>query len=122
MADALVDSDVLIEGLRGDPTVLERIQSVVGDDTRHISVLTVAELRAGGSGDDPAIDELVADFRVLQLDLRTAEHGGRLRREYARSHGTDLIDAILAATALEDGYTLITNNARHFPMRGLSLA
>ena len=122
MAGALVDADVLIEGLRGDASVLERIQAAAGAGRRHISVLTAAELRSGGSGDEPAVAELIADFRVLPLDLATAESGGRLRRRYAASHGTDLVDAILAAIALENDLTLVTNNPRHFPMPGLSLA
>jgi tRNA(fMet)-specific endonuclease VapC len=121
MAGALVDTDVLIDGLRGDVGVLERIQSAAGAGLRHISVLTAAELRAGESGDDPAVDQLIADFRVLPLDLATAEHGGRLRRGYAASHGTDLVDAVLAAIALENDFTLVTNNSRHFPMPGLKL-
>jgi len=121
MAGALVDADVLIEGLRGDASVLERIEAASGAGARCLSVLTVAELRAGGSGDDPAVDEMVADFRVLPLDLTTAESGGRLRRAYAASHGTDLVDAILAAVALAYDLTLVTNNRRHFPMPGLKL-
>lgn len=121
MAGALADADVLIEALRGDTEILSRIDDAAAGEPRFLSVLTAAELRAGRSGDDRAVDSLIADFRMLPLELVAAEHGGRLRRRFAESHGTDLIDAILAAVALAHDLTLVTNNRRHFPMPELRL-
>jgi predicted nucleic acid-binding protein len=122
MPGALVDADVLIDALRGDTAVPERIDRAAEGLGRHLSVVTAAELRAGARGDDPAVARLLGDFRIVSLALPTAEHAGRLRREFGASHGTGLIDAILAATALEQSLTLVTNNRRHFPMPGLVLA
>ena len=45
-----------------------------------------------------------------------AEVAGRWRREFGRSHGTGLMDALIAACAAQAGATLATLNARHFPM------
>ncbi|MQA73845.1 MAG: PIN domain-containing protein [Solirubrobacterales bacterium] len=121
MAGALADADVLIEALRGDTEVLSRIDAAAAGEPRFLSVLTAAELRAGGSGDEPAVGALIADFVVLDLELSVAEHGGRLRRRFAPTHGTDLIDAMLAALALAHDLTLVTNNRRHYPMPSLRL-
>ena len=121
MEGALVDADVLIEALRGDETVPSRIDTAAGGGPRLLSVLTASELRAGRSGDDEAVDRLLDDFEPVMLELSTAEHAGRLRRRFGRSHGTDLVDAVLAATALERSLALVTNNRRHFPMPGLAL-
>lgn len=121
MPGALIDADVLIEMLRGDRSGLERLDRAASGASRFLSVLTAAELRAGAGGDHPAVGRLIADFVVLPLDLETAELGGRLRRRYGSSHGTGLIDALLAATAMTRGLTLVTNNRRHFPMPGLDL-
>jgi predicted nucleic acid-binding protein len=41
---------------------------------------------------------------------------GSFRRQFARSHGTGLLDALIAATAEAHGARLVTCNARHFPM------
>jgi predicted nucleic acid-binding protein len=117
----LVDADVLIEALRGDASVPARIDRAAGDGRRMLSVLTAAELRAGARGDEAAVDLLLGDFEPIALELATAEHAGRLRRRFARSHGTDLVDAVLAATALERSLVVVTNNRRHFPMPGLEL-
>jgi len=38
----------------------------------------------------------------------------RLTDEYALSDGLQLADALIAATALEHGFTLLTGNSRHF--------
>jgi len=121
MPGALVDTDVLIEILRGSVTDAQRIDTAAAGNDRHVSVLTIAELRAGSNGDDPAIELLLAGFRQLSLDLKVAENGGRLRRKYGSKGGTGLIDAILAATAIAHDLVLVTNNLRHFPMPELTL-
>ncbi len=121
MAGALVDADVLIEALRGDREIAARVDAAAGVGPRLLSVLTAAELRAGARGDEESVDRLLSDFEPLSLELSTAEHAGRLRRRFGASHDTDLVDAVLAATALERSLALVTNNRRHFPMPGLTL-
>jgi predicted nucleic acid-binding protein len=37
-------------------------------------------------------------------------------KTYARSHGLHTLDALIAATALEDGLALATKNRKHFQM------
>ena len=121
MAGALVDADVLIDLLRGDRSGLERLDRAASGGSRCLSVLTAAELRAGRGGDHPAVGQLIADFVVLPLDLGSAELGGRLRRQYGPSHGTGLVDGLLAAIAITRGLVLVTDNRRHFPMGELDL-
>jgi predicted nucleic acid-binding protein len=44
-----------------------------------------------------------------------ATRGGLLRRDYGRSHGVGLNDALIGATALEMRLQLLTLNVKHYP-------
>jgi predicted nucleic acid-binding protein len=46
-----------------------------------------------------------------------ARRAGRQLRQFRRSHpGIDLADYLIAATAEEEGASLVTLNVKHFPM------
>jgi hypothetical protein len=45
-----------------------------------------------------------------------AERGGLFSRDYRASHGCGLADCLIAATADLHGLSLVTLNAKHFPM------
>lgn len=83
-----------------------------------VSALTIAELHAGvrDGKEQEQLDELLSVFTQLGVEPETATRGGLLRRDYGPSHGTGLIDAIVAATALRHGLRLVTLNAKHYPM------
>lgn len=109
MADVLVDTDIVVDHLRG------AVALKPGRHRLHYSVITRAELFSGTSGTD-VVTRLLAPFRELPVDRQVAERAGRIRRE----EGLALPDALIAATALEHGLSLVTRNARHFrPVRGL---
>ena len=61
-------------------------------------------------------DAFIAAFRVLPVTEEIARHGGLHRRDYGHSHGTGLVNGIIAATALQIGSGLVTLNLRHYPM------
>lgn len=50
------------------------------------------------------------------LDASIAVTGGLYRRDYGKRHGTGLADALIASTAEARQATLVTLNAKHFPM------
>lgn len=60
------------------------------------------------------LDAFVKALEVLPLD-REAVVAGLWRRHYGPSRGTDLADALIAASAEAAGATLATLNRRHFP-------
>ena len=37
---------------------------------------------------------------------------------FARAHGLHALDALIAATAIENGFTLVLKNRKHFQMIG----
>ncbi len=112
----LFDTDVLIDYLRGRPEAIAYLDAVQAPLV--LSVLTIAELYAGvRDGDERTqLDSFVSAFGSIPLDREIAITGGLYRRDYGKSHGTGLADALIAATAATRGFTLVTRNAKHFPM------
>lgn len=112
----LVDTDVLIDFLRGRPEARDFVAGLPRDAA--VSVLTVAELHVGvRDGDERlALDAMLDTFRVLPLEDSVARTGGLFRRDYGKSHGVGLNDALIAAAVLEQGLTLATLNVKHYPM------
>lgn len=106
----LLDTDVFVDHLRG------RARLVVPSGPKRISVITRAELLAAKRVDEAAINRLLAAYDEAPVDRAVAEEAGRLRRDA----GIALPDAIIVATALLTGSTLITRNRSHFDrIRGL---
>ena len=112
----LADTDVLVDYLRGHPMAL----SLVKEHKKRIivSAITVAELYAGvrGPTEMEALEDALSFHRVVPVTTGTAESAGLLKREYGKSHGLGLPDAIVAATAQSENAELWTLNVKHFPM------
>ncbi len=112
----LIDTDVLVEYLRGRSEAVEYLEGLTSD--LYISAISVAELFAGVRDDEEekSLKQLLLAFVVLPVTEKTARLGGLYRRDYGGSHGTGLADALIATTSEENGADLVTFNRRHFPM------
>ena len=119
----LLDTDVLVDFFRG---YSKAVTFVNANSSRIIlSSIVVAELYAGVKGDaeQAIIENFVSLFRVIPLGVEIAKAGGLYKRDYGKSHGVGLADAILAATAEVENAELKTLNIKHYPMlKGLSPA
>ena len=111
----LVDTDVLIDHLRGVP---QAAKTLAAHDGIAISVITLAELLAGAKGarERAHIDALEASCTVLPVDAMLARKAGALRQRWGPSHGVELPDALIAATAQQHALPLLTLNTKHYPM------
>ncbi len=119
----LLDTDVLVDFFRG---YSKAVSFVNANSSRIIlSSIVVAELYAGVKGDaeQAIIEKFVSLFRVIPLDVEIVKAGGLYKRDYGKSHGVGLADAVLAATAELENAELKTLNNKHYPMiKGLSPA
>ncbi len=81
-------------------------------------MVSVAELFAGvrGAQEERSLEQFLLVFTALPVTERVARIGGSYRRDYRPSHGTVLAGALIAATAEENGFGLVTFNRRRFPM------
>lgn len=112
----LIDTDVLVEYLRGSPRAIRYLERLEGE--LLLSAITVAELFSGvrGEGEETALEQFLQVFEVLPVGQDLARRGGLYRRDYGRTHGTGLADALIAASAEAAGAVLVTFNRRHYPM------
>ena len=108
----LVDTDVIIEYLRGREQAVEYLESLEG--RLHVSAVTVAELYSGVRDEEQeALEQFLSAFDVVPVDQALARSAGLGRRSHQPAHGTGLADAIVAMSAVAVGATLVTFNPRH---------
>jgi tRNA(fMet)-specific endonuclease VapC len=116
----LIDTDWAIDYMRGKPEAVSILDSLP-EDSAFISVVSVAELYEGAFlSRDPSekiksLEDFLSDMIVLQVTEQTApvfgEQRAKLRR---RGLLIDNLDLLIAATCLEHGLRLLTNNVAHF--------
>ncbi len=99
----LVDTDVMIDFLRGQTQAVAFMQAV------PLPVHVSARRKPHWIPCSPRV-------ACIPLTADIATRGGLWRRDYGRSHGVGLADALIAATAEHAGLDLVTLNARHYPM------
>jgi predicted nucleic acid-binding protein len=115
----LIDSDVLIAHLRGEPEAKDwTLEARRTTGPLATSAVSVVEVAAGmRSQERREVGRLFASLRTFPIDERIAWRASELMREYRRSHaGIGLGDYLVAATAEIEGCELATLNVRHFPM------
>ncbi len=103
----LLDTDLLIDFLRGNRQAVAFLEGETAP--MAVSALTIAELHAGvRDGEEKTqLNELLSIFGQIPLGPETAGEGGLFRRDFGPSHGTGLIDAMLAAPHSDTACSLL---------------
>ena len=117
-AEILIDTDVLIEYLRGSPVVRRLIDEIRnGDIKAYFSTITETELYSGSRNEreDARISALLSFLMRVDVDGNVAVVSGKLRYKY-RARKLETPDAIIAGTAQILNVKLATFNKRHFEM------
>jgi hypothetical protein len=118
----LVDTNIVVDVTRGSAAAADYLDSLA--DAWSISMIACLELLAGARTQRETADlELVlSGYHAIPPDEDITRRAYYLIKTYARSHGLDTLDALIAATALEGDLTLVTKNRKHFQMiAGLKL-
>jgi predicted nucleic acid-binding protein len=110
----LIDSDVLIDISRDRPEAIDYVDTL--PDPWMISQVTAMELLVGARDKREVayLDAFLSSYPVVPLTAAIGERAYQLLKGYAKSHGLHVFDSLVAATALEEGLTLVTKNQRHF--------
>lgn len=109
----LIDTNVLIDTLRGYTPALSFLK---GLETKTISNLVTFELVQGLSSKNELkkLEEFISKFDVLNLNTEIQELGLNIYKEYKFSHEVEIIDCLIAATAIHYNLILVTKNIKHF--------
>lgn len=120
---ALVDSDILIWHLRGAPEALKFFRRLEATDYElWTGALQRAEVVFFMKPEEEEQTSLfLSRFRTAPIDQSVVDTAGKLYRQYHPSHGIDVNDAFLAATALLKGGKIFTLNTKHYPQPDISI-
>jgi predicted nucleic acid-binding protein len=110
----LLDTDVLIDHLRGDLHVAALLRDVAAGRVRaSVSVITESELLASPRLSRAQIREIEALLALLP-SLAVTSRVARVAAKLQRTERMALPDALIAATAMLAHATLVTRNLKHF--------
>ena len=119
---AFIDSDVLIWHLRGEEKArrfLHRLR-----DKPEYEFWTGAMQRAEvvffmRPEEETRTLQFLSQFGTEPIDQTLIDEAGRLFRKWNPSHGIDVNDALLAASARRSGGVVFSLNTKHYPMPDL---
>jgi predicted nucleic acid-binding protein len=123
MVAYLVDTGILVRHLRGRKAVVRLLRELGSRDRLAISAVTRTEILAGmRRSEDRSTRRLLARLETVPVDREIADRAGTLiRRARGRGRTLHVVDALIGATAAQQGITLLTLNIAHFEGLGLSL-
>lgn len=116
-AAPVLDSDVLIDYLRGNGPGRDLVREVRASLAFRVTSVTAFELALGREyGHDPGpVDALLVDVPCLPLTREAAVLGGGVLRELrAAGAGIDPRDAMQAGICMHARAPLVTRNIRHY--------
>jgi predicted nucleic acid-binding protein len=119
----LVDSDIVIDFLRGRNYAREILERWAKEGLLAVSTLTHLEVYQGmKGGEEKATSAFLDGLTSVAVDVPVARRAGRLLSEL-RGKGVTvgMADAVIAATALQLSVPLLTNNGEHYPFPELKV-
>ena len=116
----LIDTDIIIFALRGDKTVLAKFEENKNIPI-SISMITYAELVFGAkrSGNEQKnmlkVNRIREIYPVEELNIGIMEIFADIKANmYSKAMRIEDLDLFIAATAIYNDLTLVTNNTKHF--------
>jgi predicted nucleic acid-binding protein len=121
VSKVILDTDVLIDVLRGREVTRSFLQDVADRFVPCCSVISVAELYAGMRTEEETATRLFLDgLVIIPVTCEVAEVAGRFKKRIT-SRRLELADCLIAATAFIEGAVLATGNVKGYPMHEITV-
>jgi predicted nucleic acid-binding protein len=124
VARYLLDSDAVIDHLKGVGPTIALVDTLInGRNILCTCDVVLAEVYTGlPPAARDAAEQFLATLDFLPSVPEIGRQAGLWKYQFARQGTTvALTDALIAATALHWGATVVTGNPRHYPMAEVSL-
>jgi len=117
----LIDTDIIIYWLKNKFQSINDKFIEIEEHRLFISSITVAELYYGAYNSSKVkensqlVKELSSEINVVNFDHQAGKHFGKIKAHLkARGEIINDSDLFIASIAISKGYTLVTNNEKHF--------
>src|SRR5436305_1735936 len=120
----LLDTSVIVDTMNGKRNRGYLLDSLLeGRNLLACCAINVTEVYAGiRPSEARATDSFLRSLKFYEITWEIAQLGGELKRRWAaKGHTLALPDVTIAAVALTNGLTLLTDNRKDFPMPELTL-
>lgn len=120
MRKILIDTDILINFLRGKKKERDYLISLLEESVMYCSAITVAEIYAGmKEHEHEETTALIESLNIVDVSREIAEKAGVYKR-IEKKQSLELDDCLIAATAFIKGAVLATGNVKHYPMQDIT--
>lgn len=123
MEKIVLDTNILIEILKGNQSIIDKLTSLEAD--LYISSITVMELYYGALNKAELfqLKKFISLFKLIEVNETISSIATELIFEYAKSHNLAIPDSLIASTAISIKSKLLTLNLKDFRyIDGLELA
>ncbi len=124
MSRYLLDTGIVVRHLRGNRRIVALLRGLGCTDRLGITAVTRLEIHVGMHEDERyATQKLLSRFVTYDLTAEVVDRAGDFMRTSRRGgQVVSILDAIIAATAVQHNLTLVTLNQKDFAaFSGLSL-
>ncbi len=114
MEKIVLDTNILIEILKGNKTIIDKLELLSVDF--YISSITVMELYYGALNKAELfqLKKFISLFKVIEINENISSISTELIFQYAKSHNLAIPDSLIASTAISIDSKLLTLNLKDF--------
>ena len=125
MAIYLLDTSIIIDAINNKKNRNEFLLELTERQGHFLACcpINVAEVYAGmRPKEEQKTRAVLQSFQLFPITFPVAELAGLLKRDHSKKGITlSMTDALIAAVAIHNQLTLITDNTKDFPMKELAL-